>query len=62
MKSRFSMRKFTAAWLLSLSLGLMNAFTVFSKGDCFLVNGVSCQLAQGSLKVEFVTSDIVKVV
>lgn len=55
------MRKFTAAWLLSLSLGLMNAFTAFSKGDCFLVNGVSCQLAQGSLKVEFVTSDIVKV-
>ena len=40
-----------------LSLGLMNTFAAFSKSKdvTFLVNGVSCQLEQGVLKVEFVT-------
>ena len=63
MKSRFRIRKFTLARLILLSLGLMNTFAAFSKSKdvTFLVNGVSCQLEQGVLKVEFVTSDIVRV-
>ena len=61
MKSRFRIRKFTLARLILLSLGLMNTFAAFSKSKdvTFLVNGVSCLLEQGVLKVEFVTSDIV---
>ena len=63
MKSRFRIRKFTLARLMLLSLGLMNTFAAFSKSKdvTFLVNGVSCQLEQGVLKVEFVTADIVRV-
>ena len=58
------MRKFTVARLLILSLVvIMSPFTAFSKDKdvTFLENGMSCQLAQGILKVEFVTSDIVRV-
>lgn len=64
MKSRFRIRKFTLARLMLLSLGLMNTFAAFSKSKdvTFLVNGVSCQLEQGVLKVEFVTSDIVSTI
>lgn len=44
-------------------MALANTFTAFAqvKQATVLVNGISCDLEQGILKVEFVTPDVVRV-
>lgn len=63
MKKKYQLERFFVTWLMILFMILTDAFTAFAqvKQATFLVNGISCDLEQGILKVEFVTPDVVRV-
>lgn len=63
MKNRYKMERSLVAWFMIAFMISTNAFTALSqvKQTTYLTNGISCDLEQGMLKVEFVTPDIVRV-
>lgn len=63
MKNRYKMERSLVAWFMIAFMISTNAFTALSqvKQTTYLTNGISCDLKQGMLKVEFVTLDIVRV-
>lgn len=63
MKNRYKMERFLVAWFMIAFMISTNVFTALSqvKQTTYLTNGISCDLKQGMLKVEFVTPDIVRV-
>lgn len=63
MKNQYRLKRFFMAWFMIAFMILTNAFTALSqvKQATYLANGISCDLEQGMLKVEFVTPDIVRV-
>lgn len=63
MKKKYQLERFFVTWLMILFMILTDAFTAFAqvKQATVLVNGISCDLEQGILKVEFVTPDVVRV-
>ena len=63
MKNRYKMERSLVAWFMTAFMISTNAFTALSqvKQTTYLTNGISCDLEQGMLKVEFVTPDIVRV-
>ena len=63
MKKEHRSESFGVVWLIILLMALANTFTAFAqvKQATVLVNGISCDLEQGILKVEFVTPDVVRV-
>ena len=63
MKKRYKMERSLVAWFMIAFMISTNAFTALSqvKQTTYLTNGISCDLEQGMLKVEFVTPDIVRV-
>lgn len=63
MKNRYKMERSLVAWFMTAFMISTNAFTALSqvKQTTYLTNGISCDLKQGMLKVEFVTPDIVRV-
>lgn len=63
MKNRYKMERSLVAWFMIAFMISTNVFTALSqvKQTTYLTNGISCDLKQGMLKVEFVTPDIVRV-
>ena len=63
MKKKYQLERFFVTWVMILFMILTDAFTAFAqvKQATALVNGISCDLEQGILKVEFVTPDVVRV-
>ena len=63
MKKEHRSESFGVVWLIILLMALANTFTAFAqvKQATVLVNGISCDLEQSILKVEFVTPDVVRV-
>lgn len=64
MNIQHRLKRFSVAGFIIMSMNFANAFTASSqvvRQATPLVNGISCELEQGKLQIEFVTPDIVRV-
>lgn len=63
MNIQHRLKGFSVAGFMIISMSLTNTFTAFSqvRQTAPLANGVSCELEQGKLQIEFVTPDIVRI-